>query len=77
MSASNRWAVDIGEARARARAAAGTSDRTARMAEFRALCAELGEAANRYACPLTAARALVHVAALTYTTERKKKVRRG
>jgi hypothetical protein len=59
VSAVGAWALDVEDARARARAAAGTSDRGARMDAFRSLCAELGEAANRYACPLTAARALV------------------
>lgn len=72
MSAVGTWALDVEDARARGRAAAGTADLCARLDAFRDLCAELGDAANRYACPLTAARALVGEAARAFVHEMRK-----
>lgn len=71
MSALKAWALDVQNARARAKAAAGAADQGERMNAFRSLCADLGETANHYACPLTAARALVHEAAREFVAERK------
>ncbi|WP_369272373.1 hypothetical protein AB5J55_22370 [Streptomyces sp. R11] len=71
MSAVKAWGLDVQEAQERGRAAAGTADLCARMGAFRDLCAELGEVANGYACPLTAARALVGEAARAFVAELK------
>ncbi|MEU9404793.1 hypothetical protein AB0E08_03670 [Streptomyces sp. NPDC048281] len=72
MSAVETFAQDEEMARTRARAAAGNSDQGARVDAFLALCAELADAANRYVCPLTAARALVRVAVRAYAAERRR-----
>jgi hypothetical protein len=71
VSATNRWGLDVAEARARGRAAAGKPDPCTRMSAFGDLCQGLGEAASVYACPLTAARALVSEAARAYQGERR------
>ncbi|MDQ1016715.1 hypothetical protein [Streptomyces afghaniensis] len=71
MSGSNRWSVDVVTAREGAMAAAGNSNRSTRVRAFLALCGELGEVANAYACPHGAARALVQIAARTYAAELK------
>jgi hypothetical protein len=67
----NRWGLDVADAREGARAAAGMADPCTRMRAFRALCQGLGETSSVYACPLTAARALVSEAARAYQVERR------
>ncbi|MFI2909476.1 hypothetical protein ACG2OD_14665 [Streptomyces sp. PDY-4] len=71
MSAIKAIEADVRDAQRRAAAAAGMSDRDARVRAFLALCEELGDVAKRYQFPFPVARALVHVATEAYFAARK------
>ncbi|PIM71307.1 hypothetical protein CTU88_14435 [Streptomyces sp. JV178] len=71
MSRVGVWPLGVEDIRARARAAAGQRDVSARMAAYRHLCEELGEWASWYVDPLTAARVMAREAARAFQAERK------